>query len=49
MASGIHKISIMDSRWCLHQNHVVIITASICIAIGDIGVALEMVSIDTSV
>ena len=30
-------------------NHVVIITASISLAIEDIGVASEMVSIDTSV
>ena len=49
MASGVHKISIMDSWWCLHQNHVVIITASIYMAIGDIGVASEMEGIDTSV
>ena len=30
-------------------NHVVIITASIYIAIGDVGVASAMVNIDTSV
>ena len=31
------------------HKHVVIVTASICITIGDIGVAPEMESIDTSV